>query len=55
MTHSPIRQEYAYDLDKTLTGLTVRSGDALFSQVKYVCDGLHIRKQGHRGARSTQN
>ncbi|WP_270575825.1 RHS repeat domain-containing protein, partial [Flavonifractor plautii] len=29
VAHGPIRQEYAYDLDKNLTGLTVRSGDTL--------------------------
>ena len=39
VTHGPIRQEYAYDLDKNLTGLTVRSGDALLSQISYAYDG----------------
>ena len=34
VAHGPIRQEYAYDLDKNLTGLTVRSGDGLLSQTK---------------------
>lgn len=31
MTHGPIRQVYVYDLDKNLTGLTVRSENALTS------------------------
>ena len=39
MTHGPIRQEYAYDLDKNLTGLTVRSGDALLARNSYTYDG----------------
>ena len=39
VAHGPIRQEYAYDLDKNLTGLTVRSGDALLSQTSYAYDG----------------
>ena len=39
VTHGPIRQEYAYDLDKNLTGLTVRSGDALLARNSYAYDG----------------
>ena len=39
VTHGPIRQEYAYDLDKNLTGLTVRSGDALLARNSYTYDG----------------
>ena len=39
VAHGPIRQEYAYDLDKNLTGLTVRSGDTLLSQFGYAYDG----------------
>ena len=39
MAHGPIRQEYAYDLDKNLTGLTVRSGEALLSHASYAYDG----------------
>ena len=39
VAHGPIRQEYAYDLDKNLTGLTVRSGDALLSHASYAYDG----------------
>ena len=39
MTHGPIRQEYAYDLDKNLTGLTVHSGDALLTRNSYAYDG----------------
>ena len=39
MTHGPIRQEYAYDLDKNLTGLTVHSGDALLARNSYAYDG----------------
>ena len=42
MTHGPIRQEYAYDLDKNLTGLTVRSGDTLLSQTSYADDGNEV-------------
>ena len=51
MTHNPIRQEYAYDLDKNLTGLTVRSGDTLLSQTSYAYDGNgnRIRKQALDG------
>ena len=51
MAHGPIRQEYAYDLDKNLTGLTVRSGDALLSQTSYAYDGNgnRIRKQALDG------
>lgn len=51
MGHGPIRQEYAYDLDKNLTGLTVRSGDALLSQTGYAYDGNgnRIRKQALDG------
>ena len=51
MTHGPIRQEYAYDLDKNLTGLTVRSGDVLLSQTSYAYDGNgnRIRKQALDG------
>lgn len=39
VTHGPIRQEYAYDLDKNLTGLTVHSGDALLARNSYAYDG----------------
>ena len=39
VTHGPIRQEYAYDLDKNLTGLTVHSGDALLARNSYTYDG----------------
>ena len=51
VTHGPIRQEYAYDLDKNLTGLTVRSGDVLLSQTSYAYDGNgnRIRKQALDG------
>ena len=51
VTHGPIRQEYAYDLDKNLTGLTVRSGDAMLSQASYTYDGNgnRIRKQALDG------
>lgn len=42
VTHSPIRQEYAYYLDKNLTGLTVRSGDTLLSQTSYAYDGNEV-------------
>ena len=51
VTHGPIRQEYAYDLDKNLTGLTVRSGDTLLSQTSYAYDGNgnRIRKQALDG------
>ena len=51
MAHGPIRQEYAYDLDKNLTGLTVRSGDVLLSQTSYAYDGNgnRIRKQALDG------
>ncbi|WP_204741476.1 RHS repeat-associated core domain-containing protein [Intestinimonas butyriciproducens] len=51
VTHGPIRQEYAYDLDKNLTGLTVRSGDTLLSQTGYAYDGNgnRIRKQALDG------
>ena len=51
VAHGPIRQEYAYDLDKNLTGLTVRSGDALLSQTGYAYDGNgnRIRKQALDG------
>ena len=51
MAHGPIRQEYAYDLDKNLTGLTVRSGDTLLSQTSYAYDGNgnRIRKQALDG------
>ena len=51
MTHGPIRQEYTYDLDKNLTGLTVRSGDGLLSQDSYAYDGNgnRIRKQALDG------
>ena len=49
--HGPIRQEYAYDLDKNLTGLTVRSGGALLSHASYAYDGNgnRIRKQALDG------
>ena len=51
VTHGPIRQEYTYDLDKNLTGLTVRSGDGLLSQDSYAYDGNgnRIRKQALDG------
>ena len=51
MAHGPIRQEYAYDLDKNLTGLTVRSGEALLSHASYAYDGNgnRIRKQALDG------
>ena len=51
MAHGPIRQEYAYDLDKNLTGLTVRSGETLLSQTGYAYDGNgnRIRKQALDG------
>ena len=51
VTHGPIRQEYTYDLDKNLTGLTVRSGDGLLSQDSYAYDGNgnRIRKQALEG------
>ena len=51
MTHGPIRQEYAYDLDKNLTGLTVRSGDTLLAQTSYAYDGNgnRTRKQALDG------
>ena len=51
VAHGPIRQEYAYDLDKNLTGLTVRSGDTLLSQTSYAYDGNgnRIRKQALDG------
>ncbi|GAA6306848.1 hypothetical protein F260042K2_26770 [Flavonifractor plautii] len=51
VAHGPIRQEYAYDLDKNLTGLTVRSGDVLLSQTSYAYDGNgnRIRKQALDG------
>ena len=51
VTHGPIRQEYAYDLDKNLTGLTVRSGDTLLAQTGYAYDGNgnRIRKQALDG------
>ena len=51
VTHGPIRQEYAYDLDKNLTGLTVRSGEALLSHASYAYDGNgnRIRKQALDG------
>ena len=51
VTHGPIRQEYAYDLDKNLMGLTVRSGDTLLSQTSYAYDGNgnRIRKQALDG------
>ena len=51
VAHGPIRQEYAYDLDKNLTGLTVRSGEALLSQASYAYDGNgnRIRKQALDG------
>ena len=42
VTNGPIRQEYAYDLDKNLTGLTVRSGDPLLSQTSYADDGNEV-------------
>ena len=49
--HGPIRQEYAYDLDKNLTGLTVRSGDTLLAQTSYAYDGNgnRTRKQALDG------
>ncbi len=51
VAHGPIRQEYAYDLDKNLTGLTVRSGEALLSHASYAYDGNgnRIRKQALDG------
>ena len=51
VAHGPIRQEYAYDLDKNLTGLTVRSGDTLLSHASYAYDGNgnRIRKQALDG------
>ena len=51
VAHGPIRQEYAYDLDKNLTGLTVRSGETLLSQTSYAYDGNgnRIRKQALDG------
>ena len=51
VTHGPIRQEYVYDLDKNLTGLTVRSGETLLSQTSYAYDGNgnRIRKQALDG------
>ncbi|MEO2779139.1 hypothetical protein ABHB54_24005, partial [Flavonifractor plautii] len=51
VAHGPIRQEYAYDLDKNLTGLTVRSGETLLSQTGYAYDGNgnRIRKQALDG------
>ena len=51
VTHGPIRQEYAYDLDKNLTGLTVRSGDTLLAQTSYAYDGNgnRTRKQALDG------
>ena len=42
VAHGPIRQEYAYDLDKNLTGLTVRSGDTLLSHASYAYDGNEV-------------
>ena len=51
VTHGPIRQEYAYDLDKNLTGLTVHSGDALLARNSYAYDGNgnRTRKQALDG------
>ena len=45
VTHGPIRQEYAYDLDKNLTGLTVRSGETLLAQASSAYDGNGNRVQ----------
>ena len=41
MTHGPIRQEYAYDLDKNLTALKVRSGDVVLADNFYQ-DGVSM-------------
>ena len=43
----PIRQEYSYDLDKNLTGLTVRAGGAVLADNQYQYDGNgnRIRKK----------
>ena len=51
VAHGPIRQEYAYDLDKNLTGLTVRTGDTLLSHAGYAYDGNgnRVRKQALDG------
>ena len=51
MSLRAIQQEYAYDLDKNLTGLTVHSGDRLLSQTSYTYDGNgnRIRKQALDG------
>ena len=44
VAHGPIRQEYAYDLDKNLTGLTVRSGEALLSHASYAYCGNEVAR-----------
>ena len=51
VTHGPIRQEYAYDLDKNLTALKVRSGDVVLADNFYQYDGNgnRTRKQALDG------
>ena len=39
LTHGPVRQEYAYDPDKNLTGLRVQSGEELLVDNQYLYDG----------------
>ena len=44
-TYGPIRQEYAYAMDKNLTGLIVHSGDAFLNRTSYAYDGIDNRTE----------